>query len=324
MATSGHFGSRFVAISSVGEGNRAKTACNHAPALRRRFRTVRRSKAKTVFHIDHSEPDALAAFLGAVAVAGGAAIMAASKPGLHVSTKDDGSPCTAADEAAEAAIVTALRRDAPDCAIVSEESAEAGAPLTASFFVVDPLDGTRDFIAGETDFSVNVAAVRNGRPIAGAVFMPRLDRLYIGGTRAYAIAVAAGEPLPEQRFWTPITTRSAPAHGLVALASRRHGDTESEALLARLPVRVVERRASALKFCLVASGQADIYPRFGATKEWDTAAGEAILVAAGGRVVAPDGSPFTYGHAERAFLNGAFIALGDPALAQDVLQPTAR
>ncbi|CAH1654062.1 3'(2'),5'-bisphosphate nucleotidase CysQ family protein [Chelatococcus asaccharovorans] len=277
-----------------------------------------------MFHIDRSEPDALAAFLGAIAVAAGAAIVAATKPGLHVSTKDDGSPCTAADEAAEAAIVAALRQGAPDCAIVSEESAEAGAPLTTSFFVVDPLDGTRDFIAGETDFSVNIAAVRNGRPIAGAVFMPRLGQLYVGGTRAYVVAVAAGGSLPDKALWQPITTRGAPAEGLVALASRRHGDAESEALLARLPVRVVERRASALKFCLVASGQADIYPRFGPTKEWDTAAGEAILAAAGGRMVAPDGSPFTYGHAERAFLNGAFIAFGDPALAPDVLQPTAR
>ena len=278
----------------------------------------------TVFHIDHSEPDALASFLGTIAVAAGAAIVAAAKPGFHVSTKDDGSPCTAADEAAEAAIVAALRQGAPDCAIVSEESVATDAPLPASFFVVDPLDGTRDFIAGETDFSVNIAAVRNGRPIAGAVFMPRLGQLYIGGTRAYTMAVAPGGALPDKALWQPITTRGVPADGLVALASRRHGDAASEALLARLPVRAVERRASALKFCLVASGQADIYPRFGATKEWDTAAGEAILIAAGGRMMAPDGSDFTYGHAERAFLNGAFIAIGAPALAPSVLQPAAR
>ncbi|CAH1650763.1 3'(2'),5'-bisphosphate nucleotidase CysQ [Hyphomicrobiales bacterium] len=277
-----------------------------------------------MLHIDHSEPDALAAFLGGIAISAGAAIAEASRTSLHVNMKDDGSPCTAADEAAEATIVAALRRDVPECAIVSEESAEAGTPLTTSFFVVDPLDGTRDFIAGETDFSVNIAAVRNGRPIAGAVFAPRLGQLYIGGTRAYTMTVAAGEPMPTKAHWQPIKTRSLPADGLVALASRRHGDAESEALLARLPVRAVERRASALKFCLVASGQADIYPRFGPTKEWDTAAGEAILLAAGGRMLAPDGSHFTYGHAERAFLNGAFIAFGDPALAPDVLQPTAR
>ncbi|MBS7696560.1 MULTISPECIES: 3'(2'),5'-bisphosphate nucleotidase CysQ [unclassified Chelatococcus] len=277
-----------------------------------------------MLHIDHSEPDALAAFLGRIALSGGAAIAEASKASLNVNTKDDGSPCTAADEAAEAVIVAALRRDAPACSIVSEESAQAGTPLETSFFVVDPLDGTRDFIAGETDFSVNIAAVRGGRPIAGAVFAPRLGQLYIGGTRAYAMTVAAGGPMPTEAHWRPIRTRPAPTSGLVALASRRHGDAESEALLSRLPVRAVERRASALKFCLVASGQADIYPRFGPTKEWDTAAGEAILLAAGGCMLAPDGSHLTYGHAERAFLNGAFIAFGDPALTPHVLQPTAR
>lgn len=277
-----------------------------------------------MFHIDHSAPDDLAAFLGEIAVAAGAAIVAATARGITIDTKDDGSPCTAADHAAEAVIMAALKAGAPGCLIVSEESVEAGGAITGSFFVVDPLDGTRDFIAGESDYSVNIAAIRNGRPIAGAVFAPRLHQLYLGGSRAYVVTVAPGDALPGSGAWRPITTRPAPAAGLVALASRRHGDIESEALLARLPIQAVERRASALKFCLVASGVADIYPRFGATREWDTAAGEAVLIAAGGRMLTPDGGTFSYGHAEQGFLNGPFIALGDPALVSDVLGPTAR
>jgi 3'(2'), 5'-bisphosphate nucleotidase len=258
--------------------------------------------------------DDIAALLAAAALAGGAAIERAVASGIGIETKADGSPCTDADRAAEEAIIAALAKAAPGITVVSEESAATGAPIDGFFFVVDPLDGTRDFIAGERDFAVNVAAVEKGRPVAGAVFGPRLGRLYLAGRAAFVLDVQSGQALPARNAWRPIRTRPAPAEGLVALASRRHGDTESEALLARLPIKALERRASALKFCLIASGEADIYPRFGPTKEWDTAAGEAILTAAGGAVMAPDGRPLTYGHAERGFLNGPFIAFGDPRL----------
>jgi 3'(2'), 5'-bisphosphate nucleotidase len=268
---------------------------------------------------DKTEDD-IAAILAEAALAGGAAIEKAVKGGVSVEVKDDGSPCTEADRAAEAAILAALAADAPGELIVSEESADAGQPITGPFFVVDPLDGTRDFIAGEADFAVNVAAVAEGRPIAGAVFAPRLNRLYLAGRTAFAVDVAPGQRLPARKAWVPIKTRLAPSPGLIALASRRHGDTESEAFLARLPIRAVHQRASALKFCLIASGEADVYPRFGSTKEWDTAAGEAILTASGGTVVAPDGTFLSYGHAERGFLNGSFIAFGDPGLAARLFQ----
>ncbi|MFC7396325.1 3'(2'),5'-bisphosphate nucleotidase CysQ [Chelatococcus sp. GCM10030263] len=268
---------------------------------------------------DETEDD-IAAILAEAALAGGAAIEKAVKDGVSVEVKDDGSPCTEADRAAEAAIMAALAAAAPGEPIVSEESAVSGQPVVGTFFVVDPLDGTRDFIAGEADFAVNVAAVADGRPIAGAVFAPRLNRLYLAGRKAFAINVAPGQRLPAKSAWAKIRTRPAPAAGLVALSSRRHGDTESEAFLARLPIQAVQQRASALKFCLVASGEADVYPRFGSTKEWDTAAGEAILTAAGGTVIAPDGAFLTYGHAERGFLNGSFIAFGDPGLAARLVQ----
>ncbi|WP_135465806.1 3'(2'),5'-bisphosphate nucleotidase CysQ [Crenalkalicoccus roseus] len=252
--------------------------------------------------------------LAGLALAAGAAILRIYAAPAEATRKADGSPLTAADLAAEAVIAEGLARHFPDLPVLSEEAAPAAAGLGAAgeaFLLVDPLDGTREFLGRNGEFTVNIALIREGRPRLGVVHAPALGRLWLGraGAGAEVVEVAPGGSLagaPRR----PIRVRPRPAAGLVAVASRSHLDAETERFLATLPV--TERRSigSSLKFCLIAEGEADVYPRFGPTMEWDTAAGQAVLEAAGGRVTTPEGAPLGYGKAAAGYRNGPFIAWG--------------
>jgi len=225
--------------------------------------------------------------------------------------KADGSPVTDADEAAEAVILDGISQLLPGIPVIAEESIARRAPpaLDGAFVLVDPLDGTKEFIAGRDEYTVNLALISGRRPIAGFVAAPGRALLWRGivGHGAERLAIEGETVGAPQR----IQVRHWPMSGAVALVSRSHRDPATEALLERLPPTRPESCGSSLKFCRIAEGAADIYPRLGPTSEWDIAAGHAVVVAAGGIVTAPDGGPLTYGHAERKFLVPAFIAWGD-------------
>jgi 3'(2'), 5'-bisphosphate nucleotidase len=239
-----------------------------------------------------------------IAVAAGAAIMR-HYGAASAQTKADGSPVTAADQEAEALILTELAAAFPGVPVVAEEEAAAGrmAAVADRFFLVDPLDGTREFLSGNGEFTVNIAEVRDGLPVAGVVFAPAKERLFAGG-----LGLGAFEAAASLASFKPITARRAPADGLVAIGSRSHNDEKTAAFLKQFAVKQYVSAGSSLKFCLVAAGEADIYPRAGRTMEWDTAAGQAVLMAAGGSVSNWDGTPFTYG--KPGFENPAFVARG--------------
>jgi 3'(2'), 5'-bisphosphate nucleotidase len=243
----------------------------------------------------------------------GEIILAHYAAGVEARQKDDKSPVTAADEDAERYILQRLRAEWPDIGIVAEEEAAAGksSDIGSRFFLVDPLDGTKEFISRNGEFTVNIAEIENGRPVRGVVYIPAKDRLFVGETPggAFEIATQPGTP-PDFAQAKPIAARAAPADGLVAVASRSHRDYKTEEYLKDFPVKDFAAAGSSLKFCLVATGEADIYPRLGRTMEWDTAAGHAVLAAAGGSVTTIDGRPFTYGKVEEKFANPFFVACG--------------
>jgi 3'(2'), 5'-bisphosphate nucleotidase len=217
--------------------------------------------------------------------------------------KGDGSPVTEADEAAEAVILPALARIAPDITVISEENA-ASHNLAAPdrFFLVDPLDGTKEFLKrdGKGSFTVNIALIENGVPVMGVVFAPALDRMFAGATGIGAHEENASGSGPIE------TRKIAPDGGAVAVASASHRDANTDDWLATHGITQTVSIGSSLKFCLVAAGEADVYPRFGPTMEWDTGAGDAVLRAAGGMVETPEGAPFAYGKPD--YRNGAFVA----------------
>ena len=219
--------------------------------------------------------------------------------------KLDSSPVTAADIAAEAIIVDGLKKYFPQIPIIAEEQHAAGLQIAIAdtFFLVDPLDGTKEFISRNGDFTVNIGLIKNGQPICGVVFAPAIGEIYASEPGVGAFKAK----LPELTF-APIITRICPAGGPVILASRSHRDAETEAYIATQKPASIVNAGSSLKFCRIAEGMADLYPRFGRTMEWDTAAGHAVLAAAGGSVTKPDGSPLAYG--KQGFANGPFIASG--------------
>ena len=183
----------------------------------------------------------------------------------------------------------------------------AGGPVPERFLLVDPLDGTREFLAGYKDFTVNIALIEAGSPVAGAICAPALDQLYVAGATAFLADLTAGSALGAMKV---IATGPAPGPGLRAVASRSHLNPETEQWLRQHPVAELQRAGSSLKFCLIARGDADVYPRIAPTMEWDTAAGHAVLNAAGGCVLGLDGSPLRYGKKDAGFKNAGFIAWG--------------
>jgi 3'(2'), 5'-bisphosphate nucleotidase len=246
--------------------------------------------------------------LARIARDAGAAIMEVYRDGPHVRRKADQSPVTEADELAEAIIVAGLVELAPDIPIVAEEAVAAGRIPDVSnaprYWLVDPLDGTREFIDRNGEFTVNIALIEHGAPVAGVVYAPAIDRLFAGATGHGARVV---DPSGERG----IRCRLPPSEGLTVLASRSHGDRAAlQRYLSGFCVARVIAAGSSLKLCLLAEGAADLYPRFGRTMEWDIAAGHAVLAAAGGSVRDLSGAPLRYG--KRDMANPDFVARGLP------------
>jgi 3'(2'), 5'-bisphosphate nucleotidase len=263
------------------------------------------------------ERDDLARRFAEVCCLAGQVVMEVYATDFEARAKADSSPVTEADERAEALILPALAALLPGVAVVAEEAVSAGGlpfgdgPVPSEFLLVDPLDGTREFLGRNGDFTVNVALVRDGAPVAGAVYAPARSRLFLGGTTASVGDVEPGAPLPALR---PLRTRAYPDAGLVAVASKSHLDADTAAFLERLAPADTRSAGSSLKLCLVAAGEADVYPRFGPTMEWDIAAGDAVLRAAGGQLLDPDGAVFRYGKADSGLRNGPFVAWGSHRL----------
>lgn len=239
-----------------------------------------------------------------IARAAGEVILQVYRGDFVVRDKPDASPVTLADESAEALIVPALQALSPGLPVVAEEAASRGeCPLVGdSFWLVDPLDGTREFVARNGEFTVNIALVVHGAPLLGVVFVPVQDTLYAG-------AVGCGAWVEHGGQRRAIGCRGVPGEGPTLACSRSHGnETALQAWLQGMPVAARITAGSSLKFGLLAEGRADLYPRFGRTMEWDTAAGHAVLAAAGGRVVDLQGQPLRYG--KPGFENPHFVARG--------------
>ena len=226
--------------------------------------------------------------------------------GCDARVKTDRSPVTDADEEAEKLILAELAAAFPQVPVVAEEEAAAGriAKVGSRFFLVDPVDGTKEFVKRGGEFTVNIGEVADGQPVSGVVFAPAIGRLFVGAVGDGAFELSGGS-------LRAIAARIPAPDGLVAVSSRSHPDAKTDELLKTLTIKGHTNAGSSLKFCLVAAGEADIYPRAGRTMEWDTAAGHAVLRAAGGSVTSWDGAPFLYG--KPGFHNGPFIARGKVA-----------
>lgn len=255
-----------------------------------------------------------------LSLAAGALILDIYRQDFEVIEKNDDSPVTVADQRAEALILSFLNQTWPEIPVVAEEQCAAGKVPDGGrlFFLVDPLDGTKEFIKRRDEFTVNIALVENGVPVYGLVLAPALGHLYVSLAKDRAgfaeVLVEADQesaPLPMFRDMRVRNWPERPA----AVISRSHIDDQTLDFLDKNSVPERVSSGSSLKFCVVADGRADVYPRFGPTMEWDTAAGHGVLNAAGGVVVQPDGSPFLYGKVGDGYLNGGFIAAPRAALA---------
>ncbi|WP_256749821.1 3'(2'),5'-bisphosphate nucleotidase CysQ [Mesorhizobium sp. Mes31] len=249
-----------------------------------------------------------------LALAAGREVMRVFHEGCAVDRKSDSSPVTEADRESEKIILAGLRTAFPDIPCVAEEEASAGVvppDLHGAFFLIDPLDGTKEFVNRRTDFTVNIALVRHGVPEVGVVFAPCTGRFFSGRPgRAESLEINGEYQIVGRR---PISVRTAAAP-LAVVASRSHNTPETEAYIRDLGAAEIVSVGSSLKFCLLASAEADVYPRFGRTMEWDTAAGDAVLRAAGGMTRTLDGLPLVYGKRRQSddedFANPHFIASG--------------
>ncbi|MGF1463401.1 MAG: 3'(2'),5'-bisphosphate nucleotidase CysQ [Maricaulaceae bacterium] len=255
------------------------------------------------------------------ALAAGRVILDVRDGAMAVERKSDDSPVTLADRAAEQLILRELETIAPGLPVVAEEAVAAGRiPKTeADFILVDPLDGTKEFVKGGRDFTVNIGVIVQGEPVIGVVYAPASGRLFAGrkGAGAWQAEVDC-RAQSAVKTTSPIAVRPAPAAGFAAVASKSHRTPETDAFLERYKLSELVSAGSSLKFCLLAAGEADLYPRLGRTMEWDTAAGDAVLRAAGGRTVTLDGARLSYGKRNQAedadFANPWFVALGQAPL----------
>lgn len=256
---------------------------------------------------------ALVLALARIAYDAGAIILRHYAQEIVAHHKEDHSPVTKADIEAERFILERLDHLVPGVPIIAEEAVAAGRmPKTNNrFFLVDPLDGTKEFISRNGEFTVNIAEIVDGKPVRGVVHAPAKERLFFGDILSGAFEIAAKPGgAPDFAEAHKIEVRKAPREGLVAVASRSHRDKKTDEYLAAYPVKEFITAGSSLKFCLVATGEADLYPRHGTTMEWDTAAGHAVLAAAGGSVTKLDGSPFLYGKVAAKYENPHFVARG--------------
>ncbi len=255
--------------------------------------------------MDH---DLLAVTMRRLAIEAGRAIMAIYEDGaLGTRLKADASPVTAADEAADAIIAAGLRAAFPDVALVTEEQAETHAQAVTDFLIVDPLDGTKEFVRRRGDFTVNIAWVEGGVATRGIVYAPARGRLFRTLPDGAAVEEAGPFETDVPGPTIPLAVAVPDAGGLRVVASQSHRDAATDAYIARYDVAGLRAAGSSLKFCLVATGEADLYPRLGRTMEWDTAAGHAVLAGAGGAVArADDLMPLRYG--KPGFENPSFLA----------------
>jgi 3'(2'), 5'-bisphosphate nucleotidase len=243
----------------------------------------------------------------------------------NVRIKADQTPITDADERSQAILLDAVARLMPGIAVVSEEMAIRPSRLGDVFVLIDPLDGTKEFVAGSSEYTVNLAIIRDRQPVAGIVAAPAAGLIYRGRVRHGAERLAMS-PCRDGRGIAaahPIRVRSPQGGGVVAAVSRSHLDPATVALLDRLHIGHRIACGSALKFCRIAEGAADIYPRLAPTCEWDVAAGHALVAAAGGTVTLPHGGALRYGETARDFRVPAFIAWGDRARVLDTAAPCA-
>src|ERR1700687_4586918 len=267
--------------------------------------------------IDLDTAATLMAPLTDLVVRAGAAILAVNRGAMKIDGKADGSPVTEGDLAADRIIADGLARLIPDVPAISEERVDlAKSPYDASFFLIDPLDGTKEFVAGRSEFTVNLALVTNGTPLLGIIGAPALGLVWRGLVGRGAERLKTGKGSVAE----PIHTRTLPRRGdpWIAAVSRSHRDIRTEAFIEARPGAIRQVLGSAVKFGRVAEGTADIYPRLSATSEWDVAAGHAVLTAAGGKITDAQGAELHFGKGREGFIVPEFIAWGDPAAA---LQP---
>lgn len=255
--------------------------------------------------MDH---DRLVSTMRTLALRAGVRIMEIYERGeIEVDAKADDSPVTAADRAADALIAEGLRDAFPDLPLVTEEQADSHDVTAGTFLIVDPLDGTKEFINRRGDFTVNIALVENGRPIRGVVWAPARARLFYTDADGRSVEETGSFDPDRPGQTTPIGVAPPTPGGLFVVASKSHRDPQTDAYISRYDVAVSKNAGSSLKFCLVATGEAHLYPRLGPTMEWDTAAGHALVTGAGGRVVRfDDHAELRYG--KDGFRNPAFIA----------------
>ncbi|WP_407156286.1 3'(2'),5'-bisphosphate nucleotidase CysQ [Bradyrhizobium sp. STM 3557] len=276
--------------------------------------------APSAHGIDATAAAALIEPLTELVVQAGRAILAVNRRAMAVMDKSDGSPVTEADLAADRVIHDGLASIAPDIAILSEERAKpAAAPYRGSFFLIDPLDGTKEFVAGRGEYTVNLALVTDGTPLLGIICAPAIDLVWRGIVGRGAERLAIGEA--GLGTAQPIQTRQMPKAGesWVAAVSRSHGDARTEAFIQGRPGAIRLPLGSAVKFGRLAEGAADIYPRLAPTSEWDIAAGQAVVTAAGGKVTDETGACLRFGERRDGFIVPSFIAWGDPSVAAPVL-----
>lgn len=258
----------------------------------------------------HTDENDIGAILAEICEAAAALVLPLWRSGLEVMSKADESPVTIADQRGEQLILEHLRRRFPDIPVVSEEHAsEFGTPdrIGPRFFLVDPVDGTKAFVRGDPSWTVNIGLIESGRPVAGAITAPSTGESWFthkGGVMKRTNGGSAAR----------IRVRAWPQGEAVALISHTMNDDVRARLMAEYGFDTTLAMDSSIKFCRIAEGSADVYPRHGPTMEWDIAAGHAILTAAGGEVLTPEGAPFSYGKVESKFRNGGFVARGGSAL----------
>ena len=243
-----------------------------------------------------------------LAIEAGARIMEVyNGPDFEVKAKGDSSPVTEADEAADALISAGLRAEFPDVVLITEEQAASHALTASTFLIVDPLDGTKEFVQRRGDFTVNIAYVQDGIPVAGVVYAPAQNRLFYTLPDGSAVEELGAHDAASPGETRPIRVSAPDNGGLMVVASKSHRDAATDEYIGKYQVKDMKSAGSSLKFCLVATGEADIYPRLGRTMEWDTAAGDAVLRGAGGHVIRfDDHSVLTYG--KSGWDNPFFIA----------------
>jgi 3'(2'), 5'-bisphosphate nucleotidase len=265
--------------------------------------------------IDRDAAAALMDPLTDLVIRAGAAILAVNRVAMKIDGKADGSPVTEADLAADRVIGEGLAWLVPEVLVLSEERLRPGKPpYRGSFFLIDPLDGTKEFVAGRAEFTVNLALVTDGTPLLGIICAPALGSIWRGLVGRGAERLTMGEG--SAGVAEPIHTRAFPKSGAwIAAVSRSHGDDRTEAFIAARPGATRCALGSAVKFGRVAEGGADIYPRLAPTSEWDVAAGHAVVTAAGGKITDAEGKDLRFGERDEGFIVPEFIAWGDPAAA---------